>query len=161
MPGPAPKPKAERRTRHKPIRGEWQAAPGIGWQHGPIPPPPDGCRPATALVWQTWMRAWWASHWLPEDLPGLEQVARLYDQCEAFFEDPYTERATRKGDGDTIFVLKPNPASELRQLMDNYGITPKGQQDRRWEAPKAKPETAEPATKPTGRYGHLRAVGED
>jgi hypothetical protein len=33
--------------------------------------------------------------------------------------------------------------AELRQLMDSYGITPKGQQDRRW----LRPEPPEPLNK--------------
>jgi hypothetical protein len=76
--------------------------------------------PASLTAWTTWMQAWFAAHWTPADLPGLRQVIRLYDQVE-------------RGE----FVR----ATELRMAMDNYGITPKGQQDRRWAPPKA----AEPA----------------
>lgn len=153
--GPAPKPTTQRRTRHKPQRGEWQASPGVGWQHGPIPDPPEVC--ASALeAWRAWMQSWIAVHWGPEDLPGLRQTIQLLDQCERYFADPYVERETRKG--DTIYVLRPNPASELRQMLDTYGITPKGQQDRRWARPKAE-EPATAATPPAGeRYAGLRAV---
>lgn len=60
------------------------------------------------------MAAWFAAHWGPEDLPGLSQLIRLYDQVE-------------RGD----FVR----CGELRLGMDTYGITPKGQQDRHWAKP--------------------------
>ncbi len=152
--GPAPKPNS--RTRHKPLRGSWKPAAGTGWQHE-YPERPDGLLPATVAVWDTWMKSWWAANWRPEDLPGLHVVIRLYDQCESYFQDPYTIKTTPKG--ETVFVLKPNPTTELRQMMDNYGITPKGQQDRRWQPPKPdetqKPEADTP--KPS-RYAHLRAV---
>lgn len=69
---------------------------------------------ASRDAWATWMGAWFAAHWSPSDLPGLRQVIRLYDQVE-------------RGEFQR--------ASELRLQMDTYGITPKGQQDRRWKAP--------------------------
>ena len=113
--GAAPKPQTQRRTAHKPQRGEYVTTPGIGWQHGSIPPPPDGLLAPSRLAWETWMRAWFAAHWTPDDLPGLRTLVRLYDQVE---RNEYTR------------------ATELRLSMDTYGITPKGQQDRRWTAPK-------------------------
>lgn len=85
-----------------------------GWQHGKAPAPPTGLMPASRAAWVTWMRSWFASFWTPEDLPGLRQVIRLYDQVER---------------GEFVRM------TELRQMMDNYGITPKGQQDRRWRPP--------------------------
>lgn len=57
------------------------------------------------------MGAWFAAFWTPEDVPGLECVVLLYD-------------SVRRGEYQR--------ANELRLQMDNYGITPKGQQDRRW-----------------------------
>jgi hypothetical protein len=43
--------------------------------------------------------------------------------------------------------------------MDTYGITPKGQQDRRWAPPVKDEPAAKPrAKKPAGRYGHLRPI---
>ena len=46
-------------------------------------------------------------------------------------------------------------AGELRLQMDTYGITPKGQQDRRWKPAKSAPSSP----RPTGsHYGHLKAV---
>jgi hypothetical protein len=49
-------------------------------------------------------------------------------------------------------------SAELRLSMDNYGITPKGQQDRRWQRPKAEDVSAvvPPASE---KYARLKAVG--
>jgi hypothetical protein len=114
--GRAPKPPAVRRNTAAPQRGEWQAAEGVGWAHGDVPDPPDGLLKASRTAWMTWMGAWFAAHWGPEDLPGLRQVIRLYDQVE-------------RGEFQR--------SGELRLEMDTYGITPKGQQDRRWQPPAA------------------------
>jgi hypothetical protein len=137
----APKDKAQRRRRNAPARGEWKPAAGVGWQHGPIPAAPDGLLEATRKTWTSWFRAWFAAYWTIDDLTGLRKVAQLYD-------------ATERGD------LK--IASELRHWMDSYGLTPKGQQDRRWtrfgpaerEPDKPKAKDAAPA-QPASPYGHL------
>jgi hypothetical protein len=134
--GPAPKPDGERRRRAKPTR-DWKPTPGTGWQHGDLPDPPDGLLKASREAWHTWLTAWFAAHWTPADLPGLRHLIRLYDQVE-------------RGEFQR--------ASELRLSMDTYGISPKGQQDRRWKPPEEgeqKPEKASGA-----KYGHLRAVPE-
>jgi hypothetical protein len=94
--------------------------------------------PASVVAWQTWMGSWVAAHWTPADLPGLRHLIRLHDQVE-------------RGE----FVR----STELRLMMDTYGITPKGQQDRRWVAPKATEAEVDGAEAPTAkRYAHLRAV---
>ena len=107
-------PKEKRARRNVPERGDWKPAPGAGWQHGEVPAAPDGLMPAALEAWSTWMGAWFAAFWTPEDVPGLRQVVRLYDQVE-------------RGEFQR--------AAELRLQMDTYGITPKGQQDRRWKPP--------------------------
>lgn len=137
MSGPAPK--MQRRRRNPPARGEWQPTAGIGWQHGPIPEPPDGLLASSRAAWDTWFRAWFASHWTPDDLPGLRKVVLFYDA---------TERGTPKANDMTALV----------RLLDTYGITPAGQAARRWAPPKAEP--AEPSAKSerASRYAHLRAV---
>jgi hypothetical protein len=131
-------PKETRRRRNVPVRGEWQPAVGVGWQYSQTPPePPEGLKPASIAVWATWMHGWFASHWTPDDLPGLRVVILTYDQVE-------------RGE----FQRGP----ELRLLMDTYGITPKGQQDRRWAAPKREdvPDASDiPLDDP---YRGLRAV---
>ena len=126
--GRAPKAKEQRANEYDaPTRGEWQSAASDGWKHGDMPAPPDGLMPASVEAWSVWLGSWFAAFWTPADLPGLRQLIRLYDQVE-------------RGE----FVR----ASELRLQMDTYGITPKGQQDRRWSAPvveqaKASSQTAE------------------
>ena len=137
--GPAPKVSGQR-TRHARIRGDWTPAIGIGWQFEPFPQPPDGLLEASRAAWETWFRAWFAAHWTPDDLPGLRQLIRVYDQLErgAF-----------------------QRASELRLGMDGYGITPKGQQDRRWKRPDGDTGSGDGANspaKPKSPYAHLRVV---
>ena len=119
--GPAPAP--NRRRANKPVRGEWVApvAGAAGWQHGDVPELPEGLMPATVDAWRVWFGSWFAAHWTLEDVPGLRQVIRLYDQVE-------------RGEFQR--------ASELRLQMDTYGITPKGQQDRRWVRPEVLPDGA-------------------
>ena len=76
--------------------------------------------------------------WTPSDLPGLCKVIKLYD-------------ATERGELQR--------SAELRMSMDNYGITPKGQQDRRWLPPKAEePEAPKVDRTDDGPYAHLRAI---
>lgn len=136
-----PKDPSQRRRRNKPARGEWKATPGFGWQHGPIPDPPDGVLEVTRDAWMTWFRAWFASHWGPEDLPGLVQAAKAFD-------DVLRGQAGAAG------------RAELRAWMDGYGITPKGQQDRRWMRPPEPAETSSRRKAPASPYGHLRVVGK-
>ena len=140
MAGRGPAPKKERRRRNTPVRGEWQAADG-GWQHGDLPPVPDGLMPASITAWETWFGAWFAAHWTPDDLPGLRQLIRLYDQVE-------------RGEFQR--------AAELRLQMDTYGITPKGQQDRHWTRPKAEevPQSQPQRRQGDDPYAHLRVVGD-
>lgn len=136
MAGRGQAPKENRRNRNTPARGEWKPAPGVGWQFDPLPEPPDGLLEPTRVAWATWMRAWFAAYWTPDDLPGLRQIARLYDQVE-------------RGEFQR--------SAELRLLMDTYGITPKGQQDRRWAPPRAEEPKATPEVSPTP-YAHLGVV---
>ena len=137
--GPLPKPPSERRNRIVKVRGEMVAASGTGWQHPPFPVCPEGLKPASEEAWRTWFAAWFAARWTPSDLPGLRTLILTYDQVE-------------RGE----FQRGP----ELRMLMDTYGITPKGQQDRRWLAPKV--DDAPKSETPTStdpRFARLRSVG--
>ena len=143
MPGRGPAPKEHRRNRSDvPLRGEWQPTPDEGWQHGEIPPCPDGLMEASRVAWDVWLRAWFAAHWTPDDLPGLRQLVRVYDQVE---RGEFTRMA------------------ELRLGMDTYGITPKGQQDRRWVRPKKESEPSQPQPRRVAavdHYAHLKVVNE-
>jgi hypothetical protein len=87
-----------------PERGEWQPTVGTGWQHGDIPKCPPGLLKARQQAWTVWMRSWFSAHWTPDDLPGLRQVIRLYDQVE-------------RGEFQR--------AGEMHIAMDTYWITPK------------------------------------
>ena len=137
MAGRGPAPKEDRRRRNKPVRGEWTVTEGFGWQHGPVPTPPDGLLKASRDAWQAWMGSWFAANWSEEDLPGLEVIIILYDQV-------------RRGEHQR--------ANELRLQMDTFGITPKGQQDRHWKRPVVEDVTVAPKT--SGQYAHLRDVSK-
>lgn len=138
MPGPTPK--ETRRRRNPPASGEWKPSPGNGWQHGAIPEPPDGLLTVSKETWKLWFQGWWASHWTPNDLPGLGVVIVHFDAVKR--SNP----------------AKANDVTALVRLMDTYGITPAGQQARHWSAPKADVEpTAPPATN-ASPYAALRVI---
>lgn len=147
MPGRGPAPKTEgRRRANEPARGDWVTSEAVGWQHGDMPRPPAKMTRAARDAWFAWMESWVAAHWLPTDLPGLRQLIRLYDQVE---RGEFQRHA------------------ELRLAMDTYGLTPKGQQDRRWARPgwvlpapaEADPEEAKAPLEEEDPYRHLRVVG--
>lgn len=139
--GRAPKDPAQRRRTNTPARGEWTATPGHGWQHGPVPPPPPGLSDTAKDVWGIWFRSWFAAYWTPDDLPGIYLVVALYDAVQA-------GALTR--------------SAELRIQMDAYGMTPKGQQDRRWKRPEPTGGgVGEGKAGKGGHYGRLRAVAKD
>lgn len=141
MAGRGPAPKSNRQNKYDtPTRGDWQVTPGVGWQHGPIPDPPARATQVTRDAWNTWFRAWFAAHWGPEDLPMLRYIAALFNRVQGK-EATAAER------------------SEFRQLADSFGLTKKGQQDRRWVPPKPEdvPATSTPSDNP---YGHLRVINE-
>jgi hypothetical protein len=135
--GPAPKRPDQRRGHSAPVRGEWRASPGVGWQHGPIPDPPQGLSDESQAAWAAWMSSWVAAHWTEGDLPGLRITIQLHDQVQ--------RREFQR-------------AGELRLWASNYGLTPSGAQDRRWFPPDPEAEPATPTARRSGQYGHLRAV---
>lgn len=134
MTGPAPQ--EERRRRNEPGRGEWRRPEGWGWQHGKVPSMPAHLLGASRDAWRVWFGAWFAAFWTPEDVPALRQMVRLYDQVE-------------RGEFQRH--------SELRLMMDTMGVTPKGQQDRRWRPPV---EGESVSVVGESRYGHLRDVSQ-
>lgn len=139
--GRAPKSPSARRNAATPMRGEWTPAAGTGWQHGKVPEPPKDLTPASLLAWQRWFRAWFAAHWTPGDIPALNVLIGLYDEVE-------------RGRWQC--------AGELRMWCDTYGVTPKGQQDRRWQRPDAASvAAARPAPARIDSYAHLRQLGDD
>lgn len=140
MAGRGRPPKEDRVNAHALQRGDIKVADHPCWA-GEVPEVPEGVMPATAEAWRVWFSAWFSAHWTPDDVPGLRQLIRLYDQVE-------------RGEFQR--------AGELRIQMDTYGITPKGQQDRRWKQPVVKDEQgggSTPTTPRTGKqYGHLRSA---
>lgn len=143
MSGPAP---SETRQRtNEPARGDWQAAPGIGWQHGDIPACPVRSA-AAGETWSTWFRSWFASYWTADDLPNLRLAIKLWA-----LSDSGKAKGTER--------------SAYHRLADDLGITRKGQQDRRWKPPMS---TAAQAARGTARASrasspaaHLSVVPDD
>lgn len=144
MPGKGPVPKEHRqrpRDEKQRARGTWQAAEAEGWQHGPVPKPPPKLRSEARAAWKAWFGAWYAAHWIPEDVHVLRRMILLFD---------------RAMNNDASAAEQ----SELRYLLETFGITPKGQQDRRWKRPEQKAPDR-PRRKAAGGenlYGHLRPV---
>jgi len=93
--------------------------------------------PASVALWHAWFTSWVAAHWSPIDLGGLRQLIRIHDQVE---RGQYARE------------------TEFRLGMDTFGISPKGQQDRRWTAPRAEDDSS--ARKASSRYAHLKVVSD-
>jgi len=141
-----------RRRRNVPKLGEWKPSAESGWQHGKVPEPPDGLMADSLTAWTTWFRSWFASHWAPEDVPGLLLVIRMYDDVLRGSQSKASDRAS------------------LHAWMRSYGITPDGQQKLRWLPPKTDevPSSPSQSTKPRRKaaaasdvaspYAHLRVV---
>jgi len=144
MPGPAPKP--TRRRANQPARGEFHASDSVGWQHGPIPEPPDGLVAESREAWDLWFHAWFAAHWKPADVPVLRQTIRLFDEVERGLTKKAQDRA------------------QLHTWMRGYGITPDGQLANRWAAPKDEEVTSSQPKRRRAvagaRYAHLQVLGD-
>ena len=143
MAGVGPPPSETRQRANEPGRGDWQAAPGIGWQHGEIPPCPSRSK-AAAETWTTWFRSWYASHWTVEDLPNLRLAIKLW---------ALSDTGQAKGAERTAYI----------RLADDLGITRKGQQDRRWKRPEPDRDqrrgtTGTRASRATSPAAHLSVV---
>lgn len=108
-PGSKPLPPGEAVDQRKTVF-KWQLAEHEGWQHGKVPPCPKGLSAHGQKAWRTWMNAWWACFYTPDDLPGLELLALLYDKV----------------------LLEQIDVAKITPLLDRYGITPKSRQDLRW-----------------------------
>lgn len=110
--GPAPKSQGERRRRNMPAAGEWISLPVEG-RKGAVPYLPKGLGLSRAT--QDWWKKIWktpmATMWTDGDVPALIELAVLRD---------------RMLDG------KVSVAAEVRLRSDEFGLTPKGRQERRW-----------------------------
>jgi hypothetical protein len=87
-----------------------------------LPKPPAGLSPESVRVWRGRFTAWWAGRWTTDDVPQLRLLIRLHD---------------RVAQGDVGLL------PELRRWLELYGITPGGQQARRW----VRPEPPRPPSK--------------
>ena len=119
--GRAPKPQNERRNKSKPQRGDWQELTAPLSKPPALPTRGKGRGVWSARTKRAW-RAWWtdpvSGQWSPSDIELAEHLA---DCMEEWVREPIAGRA-----------------SEIRQLRDVLGLTPKGRQDRRWKI--AEPE---------------------
>lgn len=116
--GPAPKPKAQRRNRHEPARGEWVDLPPLSVPVLPVlPGRADGeeWSSRTLAVWEAWRADPVSGQWSPADVSYALDAILLYE------------------------VMSPSGANEVRLRMDGLGLTPKGKRDLRWRV------VAEPA----------------
>ena len=110
MPVP-PKPAGQRRNRNPKVAGEWAVLDEP--YSGPIP-----ALPKLADKWTDDSRRWWRAIWrTPMATQWLDDVGSL--AILAFIRQ-------RLLDGDMRLL------SEVRQWSDDFGLTPKGRQMRRW-----------------------------
>ena len=122
-PGRVPKHPEERRNRAKPRAGEWVDLPAEG-RKGPVPPVPKGALGAQGKAW--WKTVWkspMATMWTEEDIPALLELAVLREQ---------------------LMFGKVSVAPEVRLRSGEFGLTPKGRQDRRWRIVTDTGEMVEP-----------------
>lgn len=115
MPGPPPKSDDERLRRNAPTF-QWVTLPAAGYD-GPIPQLPStrpALQAASKTMWRTWWRSPMATQWLESDVPTLLRLLRMIDS-EA--------RGTLGNSADR---------AEIRQLLDRFGLTPRGRQQLRW-----------------------------
>ena len=114
--GPAPKAPDQRRRRNAPTAGEWLTLPSDDRPKPPAMPSRGKGRgnwsPRTRRAWRSWWTDPVSSQWSSSDKDLVEHLADLYEE---WVRDPM-----------------PTSASEIRQLRDSLGLSPKGRQDRRW-----------------------------
>lgn len=114
---PQPKPPGQRRRRNS-GQPQWKELPADGRQGAPPPLPPAEWLDST----RDWWKAIWASPmatvWLDADVPALVRLAQMIDQCN---------RDNVSGE----FL------SEIRQLEDRFGLSPKARKGLFWEVAQA------------------------
>lgn len=111
--GPTPAPPGHSARPDKQKQGWRIAVPG-GWQHSKKPQAPRGLTDIGQKAWRTWLGAWWASFYSPDDLPALEMAVSFYDKAMA---------------GDD------KAAGRFLPLADKLGLTPYGRNQLRWWPP--------------------------
>lgn len=113
--GPAPKFRENRRRRNVPLHGEWVELRPLDDPQVPVMPEPLDEAGWTARTARSWA-AWWsdpaAQMWGAGDVDLVEHLCFMHEQW------------ARKGTASLL--------SEIRQVREALGLTPKGKQDRRW-----------------------------
>lgn len=145
MPGPPPKPAAQRRRRNSPASVQ---LPAEGRQ-GKVPALPGGSKmtAATRSWWQEIWRSPMAVLWVASDVPVLVRLAKIVDQIE-------------RGEMSAALL------GEARQLEDRVGLTPLARRRLSWEISQSTPTPASGSAnsssrKASGGYGTLRVVLDD
>jgi hypothetical protein len=135
--GPAPKPREQRRDRHKKQAGDWVQLPPGGYQ-GPIPSLAGvGLSDSTYEWWKTIWRSPMATQWTEGDVPALKELAMLRE---------------------LLLDGKMSVAAEVRLRSDSFGLTPAGRQQRRWMITEEDQERAGAMKSKEPSLRRLRAV---
>lgn len=141
----APKPPGQRVRRNKDQK-QWRGLPAGGRQGKPpaLPPKRPGWLKATRAWWATIWASPMAIAWLPADVPALVRLARLIEY-------------DLRGDGEK------ETWSEIRQLEDRFGLSPKARRLLMWEVSNTPGQTPdepapEPDREPLADVRRLRAV---
>ena len=111
MPGPAPKPDAERRRRNS-STFEWTLLPAAG-RPGPAPELPD------LRSWSLSTIAWWEDLWSCPQAVAWDQTGRTLVRLAILFDDMVKERPGAS-------------TTAMQQLEDRHGLNPKAMLQLRW-----------------------------
>lgn len=115
--GFAPKSSDSRRNKTAPVRGEWIDLPdgGLPVPELPQPAPRGGWGEPAVRDWTRWWSSPMVHMWDATDHGTVEMLLGMVHQ---WYDEPTASLAT-----------------EIRQIKDSLGLTPKGRQDRRWRLP--------------------------
>lgn len=132
---PQPKPPGQRRRRNV-SQPQWKQLPADGRQDEAPPLPPAEWLDSTREWWKSIWASPMATLWLDADVPALVRLAQMIDQCN-------------QG------VVSGEFLSEIRQLEDRFGLSPKARKGLFWEISQGAEVVDHPAAK---RERKLRAV---
>lgn len=138
---PLPKPPGQR-VRRNAGQGQWSKLPGGARREDRPELGLGDVVPATAAWWDEVWSSPMAAMYLDADVPGLRRLAALLD-------------LTYRGDARADLM------SEIRQLEDRFGLSPKARRSLQWEISAAGGEEEAPAAPQAARRDHsrfLRAV---
>ena len=127
---PQPKKPANRRVDRRQSRSNLELVEGDAKLLAKIPPAPPRLLKITKIAWESyWTSTLTAVVRLDTDLPALVRLFTLYDERERAYRGYRSERLV-KGSQDQL-VLNPLARAmavfdtEIRQLEDRFGLTPK------------------------------------